>query len=138
MLLFAVREAVQESLGFSPFELVFSRTVRGPLKLLKENWQASEPTTNLLDQVSDLRLRLTSACELAWENMKVTQSRMKTWYDKKARQHTFKVGEKVLALLPLPNQPLQARFCGPHMVTKRVGDVNYVIHTPDHHKIQHF
>ena len=35
MLLFAVREAVQESLGFSPFELVFGRTVRGPLKVLK-------------------------------------------------------------------------------------------------------
>ena len=31
--LFAVRESVQESLGFSPFELVFGHTVRGPLKL---------------------------------------------------------------------------------------------------------
>ena len=38
MLLFAAREAVQESLGFSPFELVFGHTVRGPLKLLKEKW----------------------------------------------------------------------------------------------------
>ena len=37
LLLFAVRESVQESLGFSPFELVFGHTVRGPLKLLKEN-----------------------------------------------------------------------------------------------------
>ena len=38
LLLFAVREVVQESLGFSPFELVFGRTVRGPLKLVKEKW----------------------------------------------------------------------------------------------------
>ena len=38
LLLFTVREAIQESLGFSPFELVYGRTVRGPLKLLKENW----------------------------------------------------------------------------------------------------
>ena len=30
---FAVRESVQESLGFSPFELVFGHTVRRPLKL---------------------------------------------------------------------------------------------------------
>ena len=36
LLLFAVRESVQESLGFSPFVLVFGHTVRGPLKLLKE------------------------------------------------------------------------------------------------------
>jgi hypothetical protein len=38
LVLFAAREAVQESLGFSPFELVFGYTVRGPLKLLKEKW----------------------------------------------------------------------------------------------------
>ena len=36
LLLFAVRESVQESLGFSPFELVFGHAVRGPLLLLKE------------------------------------------------------------------------------------------------------
>ena len=36
LLLFAVRESVQEYLGFSPFELVFGQSVHGPLKLLKE------------------------------------------------------------------------------------------------------
>ena len=35
------------------------------------------------------------------------------------------------ALLALPRQPLQARFCGPYIVTKKVGDGNYIIHTPD-------
>jgi len=95
-----------------------------------------EPPINLLDHVSDLCQRLTNACDSAQKNMKTTQHRMKTWYDKKARHRTFKVGEKVLALLPLPNQPLQARFCGPYVVTKRVGDVNYVIHTTDRQKTQ--
>ena len=55
LLLFAAREAVQESLGFSPFELVFGRTVRSPLKLLKEMWLADDPPDSLLDQVSSLR-----------------------------------------------------------------------------------
>ena len=41
-LLFAVRESVQESLGFSPFGLVFGHTVRGPLKLLKEKFLSQE------------------------------------------------------------------------------------------------
>lgn len=36
--LFAIREVVQESLGFSPSELVFGHTVRGPLKLLHESF----------------------------------------------------------------------------------------------------
>ena len=30
LLLFAAREAFQETLGFNPFELVFGRTVGGP------------------------------------------------------------------------------------------------------------
>ncbi|CAJ1071290.1 uncharacterized protein LOC115568445 [Xyrichtys novacula] len=34
LLLFSTREVVQESLGFSPVELVFVHTVHGPLKLL--------------------------------------------------------------------------------------------------------
>ena len=34
-LLFATRSSVQESLGFSPFELVFGHNVRGPLSLIK-------------------------------------------------------------------------------------------------------
>ena len=37
-LLFATREVASESLGFSPFELVFGHEVRGPLKLLKGQW----------------------------------------------------------------------------------------------------
>ncbi len=34
LVLFAVRETVQESLGFSPADLVFGHAVRGPLKVL--------------------------------------------------------------------------------------------------------
>ena len=54
LLLFAVRESVQESLGFSPFELVFGHTVRGPLKLLKKKFFSDDDSSlNLLQYVSD-------------------------------------------------------------------------------------
>ena len=36
LLLFAVTESLQESLGFSPYELVYGHTICGPLKLLRE------------------------------------------------------------------------------------------------------
>ena len=49
LVLFAARETVQECLGFSPFELVFGHTVRGPLKLLKEKWLTETSDLNLLD-----------------------------------------------------------------------------------------
>ena len=59
LLLFAVRESVQESLGFSPFELVFGYSVRGPLKFLKEKFLSNDETPlNLLQYVSDFRNRL--------------------------------------------------------------------------------
>ena len=79
LLLFAVRESVQESLGFSPFELVFGQTVRGPLKLLKEKLLSNEDTElNLLDYVSDFKYNLSKACEVARANLRSTQSRMKS------------------------------------------------------------
>ena len=53
LLLFGVRESVQESLSFSPFELVLGHSIRGPLKLLKENWLSEiTESLNLLDYVS--------------------------------------------------------------------------------------
>ncbi|KAJ8048318.1 hypothetical protein HOLleu_00581 [Holothuria leucospilota] len=72
--MFAARESIQESLGFSPFELVFGHTVRGPLKLLKERW-LSDPgkDIHLLDYVSRFKDRLHGACELAQENLTLSE-----------------------------------------------------------------
>jgi len=38
--LFAYREVPQESTGFSPFELLYGCDIRGPLDVLKEEWEA--------------------------------------------------------------------------------------------------
>lgn len=103
LVLFAAREAVQESLGFSPFELVFGHAVRGPLKLLKEKWLTETSDLNLLDYVSDFKEKLYTACKLAQENLKKnSQLKMKVWYDKNARNRNFKPGDKVLVFLPIP------------------------------------
>ena len=55
LLLFAVRESVRGSLGFSPFELVFGHSVRGPLGLLRERFLSNDETPlGMLRCVSDL------------------------------------------------------------------------------------
>ena len=41
-LLFAYQEVPQVSTGFAPFELLYSRPVRGPLDVVKEEWEAEE------------------------------------------------------------------------------------------------
>ena len=90
LLLFAVRDSVQESLGFSPYELIFGHQVRGPLTLLKEKWMNVEvDQNNLLDYVSTFKERLTKAGEMAKNNLKLCQVHMKTWYDQDAVQRSL-------------------------------------------------
>ena len=133
-LMFAARESTQETLGFSPFELVFGHTVRGPLKLLKEKWLCTDPQINLLDYVSTFKHRLKRATELASENLKQGQRKMKTWYDQKAQTRVFEPGEKVLILFPVSGSPLQARYHGPYEIEAKVNDLNYVVKTPGRRK----
>ena len=38
-LLFAIRSVPNESLGLSPFQVVFGHNVRGPLGVLRESWE---------------------------------------------------------------------------------------------------
>ena len=135
LLLFAVRESVQESLGFSPFELVFGHSVRGPLKLLKEKFLSNDETPlNLLQYVSDFRNRLSRACEVARSNLKTSQGKMKARYDNHVINRKFKPGDKVLALLPIPGRPLQAKYFGPYTIDKKTSDLNYIINTPGRRK----
>ena len=102
LLLFAVRESVQESLGFSPFELAFGHSVCGPLKLLKENWLSeNNESLNLSDYVSKFRDKLKKACELVQQNLINSQSKMKMFYDRKSQNRVFMPGDKVLVLLPV-------------------------------------
>ena len=132
LLLFAVRESVQESLGFSPFELVFGHSIRGPLKLLKEKFLSNDETPlNLLQYVSDFRNRLSRACEVARSNLKKSQGKMKARYDNHVIDRKFEPGDKVLALLPIPGRPLQAR---PYTIDKKTSDLNYIINTPGRRK----
>ena len=137
LLLFAVRESVQESLGFSPFELVFGHSVRGPLKLLKEKFLSNDETPlNLLQYVFDFRNRLSRACEVARSNLKTSQGKMKARYDNHVIDRKFKPGDKVLALLPIPGRPLQARYFGPYTIDKKTSDLNYIINTPGRRKFK--
>uniref|UniRef100_A0A669CS17 ribonuclease H n=1 Tax=Oreochromis niloticus TaxID=8128 RepID=A0A669CS17_ORENI len=136
LLLLAVRESVQESLGFSPAELVFGHTVRGPLLLLKENFlsDTDAPKVNVLDYVSSFRERLHKACAIARDALVAAQGKMKRKFDKKAVQRKFEVGDKVLTLLPVPGSSLQAKFSGPYTVQAKLSDTDYVIDTPERRK----
>ena len=133
-LMFAARDAPQEVLGFSPFQLIFGHTVRGPLSMLKEKWLRGNPANeSLLEYVSRFRTQLQETCELARKRLKTVQSEMKREreYDRNTIRKNFQAGDKVLVLLPLSCHPLKARFHGPYEIIRRVSNLNYVIRTPD-------
>ena len=128
--LFAYREVPQESLGFSPFELVYGRTVRGPMTILKELWtkEINDPSVKSTYQyIIDLRDRLESTCQLAKENLSRASKRHKTYYDRKARDRRLEVGDKVLILLPTDKNKLLLQWKGPYNVTKKLNAVDYQI-----------
>ena len=73
-LLFAVRESKNESLGFSPFELMFGREVRGPLSALRDSWLShdhSEPSVTVSQYFEKLKSALLKVHNIAMENLKV-------------------------------------------------------------------
>ena len=131
-LLFAVREVPQASTGFSPFELLFGRRPQGVLDLVKESWEEGTSTSkNEIQYVMDLRAKLHTLGRLSRENLLQAQERQRRLYDRGARLRQFAPGDKVLLLLPSSSSKLLARWQGPFVVTRRVGDVDYEVERSD-------
>uniref|UniRef100_A0A3Q1GBJ9 Uncharacterized protein n=1 Tax=Acanthochromis polyacanthus TaxID=80966 RepID=A0A3Q1GBJ9_9TELE len=68
-LVLGTREVTQESTGFSPNEVVFAHTVKGPLAAVADNFKQSEPPKSLVDYVNGFRRSLYVVRELAKEKM---------------------------------------------------------------------
>ncbi|KAK4315748.1 hypothetical protein Pmani_013054 [Petrolisthes manimaculis] len=61
---------------------------------------------------------------------------MKTNFDKKSENRMFKVGDRVLLLLPTYKTPLQAKYEGPYEVIRECGSNRYIIKTPGRRKTE--
>jgi len=129
-LLFAYREVPQESTGFSPFELLYGRTIRGPMMILKELWTKDfddQETKNTYQYVVDLRQRLEETCELARQQLQKAKIKQRNQYNRKARDRKMEVGEKVLVLLPTKSNKLLMQWKGPYTIVQCIGSVDYRI-----------
>ena len=108
-LLFAYREVPQEATGFSPFELLYGRTVRGPVQILKELWTGETDGTEVktsYQYVLELRERLDNTMKIAQEELLKSQKKNKRLYDRGAKRREFQESDKVLLLLPTDTNKL--------------------------------
>ena len=134
-LLFAYQEVPQSSTGFSPFELVFGRPVRGPMDVLKETWEVDKKSSeSIVSYVLSVREKFDKMAELVEENLKEAQQTQKRWYDQNACQRKFQAGDQVLVLLPSSTSKLLAQWQGPYEVVRQVNKVNYRIRMYDKRK----
>ena len=136
-LLFAYREVPQASTGFSPFELLYGRCVRGPLDVLKESWESSTKSSeSVVSYVLTIQQRMAKLGDIVWDNLKDAQDVQKRWYDRHARERELQPGEQVLVLLLTSTNKLLAEWQGPYPIVRRIGRVDYEVQMTDRRKQQ--
>lgn len=131
----ALRNAVSNSTGFSPAELVFGKSLRIPETLLYEQWTGDNQEPKLLTEyVFGLMNRLKRCQKLANENMIESKLKLKMWYDKKAVEREFKPGDQVLVLVTNKRHKMSVSWKGPGKVTAKISETNYIVEVPGRHK----
>ena len=138
--LFAIREIPNDTLKFSPFELLYGRRVRGPLSILRELWEnpkIEESTRTTYQYVFDIRNRLEDTAILAADMAKVGMNAYKAYYDLKTQNRKFEPNDEVLILLPTENNKLLSQWKGPFKVVAKINAVDYKINVNGKCKIFH-
>ncbi|XP_068245850.1 uncharacterized protein [Palaemon carinicauda] len=132
--LFAMREIPSDTTGFSPFEILYGRQVRGPLTILKELWTNSDMSTGETDLYSfvlELREKLSDVSDLAVQNMNISSSTYKSYFDLKSSKRRFKADDEVILLIPEKQGKLQFSWRGPYKIIDKHGPVDYWVNVED-------
>ena len=138
--LFAYREVPQASTGFSPFELLYGRSVRGPMTVLRSLWtdqEQEDEVKHAAAYVCDLRNRIEETCKVARESLEVASQIQKRHFDRRAKHRSFKEGDEVLLLLPERNNKLQMSWKGPYKVVRRINTCDYHVMVRGNSKLYH-
>lgn len=124
--MFALRTAPHESTGFSPPELVYGRSLRSPLRIIREAWEGRADDPSVVEYVLDLLDRLHTTQELAGGEMRRVQGNAKLYYDRTAWARRFEVGDQVMIIRPSPKNKLQVQWEGPADIVSKLSDTNYI------------
>ena len=88
--------------------------------------------------------RLEHTCELAMKNLQKVQGKQKAYYDRRAKPRFFKVGDRVLQLLPIDSNKLLLQWRGPFKIVEVLNrddyhvNINGYIHTFHANILRHY
>ena len=100
-LLFTCKEALCYTIGFSPFKLVFSKHVCGPLYIVRLSWTPNSCSPQLaIDWLLKLRDDLDMIRKLAADQQATIQEKIKRWHNRTVKTITFSLGDLVLVFTP--------------------------------------
>ena len=128
--LFAYREVSQASTGFSPFEMLYGRRVRGPMAILQQLWtdeKVEGDTHTAYQYVTELRHQMEIVCQLAQENIVAAKDKQEHLYNTKATARSYQPGDWVLLPLPTHHNKLQLEWQGPYKVLGGKGGHTYKV-----------
>jgi len=138
-ILFAYREVPQEATGFSPFQLLYGRTVRGPMQVLRELWtgKMEGEVKTASEYVLNLRDRIEETCAIAQARVGEEAIRHKGYFDKRAKMRSFKEGDRVLMMKPCKKNKLQMEWNGPYEIVKKINMCDYQVRVKGKVKVLH-
>jgi len=127
---FTYNNNFHSSIGMAPFEALYGRRCRTPLC-----WYESSESALLEPEVVQ---ETTKKVKMIQEKMKASQSRQKSYHDKRRKDIEFQVGDHVfLRVNPVTGvgralkcRKLTPRFVEPFEIVEKVGVVAYRIELP--------
>ncbi|XP_066982160.1 uncharacterized protein [Macrobrachium rosenbergii] len=124
--LFAARHATSETMGYSPFELLYAHSTQGPLDILYDAW-AGSAQAEWAKELPQIQRNLWTAWAVAQASEEASQEWVKLKFNVMAYSSSFEPGDQVLVLWIGATRPLETHFTGPHKILRKRGALNYLV-----------
>ena len=129
---FAYNTTVNESLGYSPFNLMFGREPNLPADYIYLTKEIEIPILERIKIIQDIRKTLPKILEKA-------QEKQKAYFDRNKQDLILFPGDEVLIHFPknhaLPYNKFQPSYRGPYVIKEKINELTYLIELEKHGKI---